>query len=136
MSTIKRGRPSIISKLRQKLDCKDVFPQLEIIAASANADSGISMADVLKAVKDATDLEFGAVAFRNMIRRYGRGKVRKDSVLGQLIRLTRGAPVGSCAGMVRNPHGRHGDPATRRSRIAKKAYANRIARQEAASATA
>ena len=126
-----KGRKSTIAKIREHFDEKDVFPQLEEIAVKAvEANDGkVSMAVVLAAIGAATDLSFGAIPLRNMISRYGQfGKVSKTSVLGQLVRIGRGAPKGSCVGLVRNPHGRHGDPATKRSRAAKKGAVTRAAK--------
>lgn len=135
--TTKRGRPSLISMIRAKLGETNVFPTLEATAAKAvaNNDGKVTMKVVVDAIKEHTELAFGPNALRAMIDRFGKGKVRADSTLGQVVRIKRGAPIGSCLGMVRNPDGKKGSLKTRRSRAAAKGQETKRRNAELATAT-
>ena len=130
----KKGRPDLMSKLRAKLGESDVLSYLEAVVAKAVEVSGsnVTMKVVLEAIKADKVIKadpetvFGPNTLRAMIEKYGGfGKITADSVLGQVIRIKRGAPVGSCLGLVRNPDGAKGSLTTRRHKSAMKGLETR-----------
>ena len=107
--TASKGRPSVGSILLGHYGSKKVmFAALKAIADKAvKANKGrLSFAAIHAALIKNTNLKFGPVAFRNMLRDENVRNVPAGSTLGLACHLSRGAPKGSCKGLVRNPAGR------------------------------
>jgi len=105
---VKRGRKELINIFREHFGVQNIFPELEKILASVepNSRGKFTIKIVGDALRENTGIVFGNQSFKKMVDTYQRGRVLKDSILGQMLRNGYGPPKGICKGLVRNPAGR------------------------------
>jgi hypothetical protein len=97
----------------QKIDACTLLTKAQIQAAVGQnvGDGKLNASIFTKAVNATTGLTVCKASLIQTLHRYANAyHVKADSSIGQLLRAKRGAPKGSCLGVVRNQWGRGGKP--------------------------
>jgi len=109
---MKRGRKTLLAKLQKHFGEKSIFPKLEEIVAKIESDDPVRVSAAAVAISEETKVSVGPATLRKMIKRTIKngtgGRLPKNSVLREAMKIRRGAPKGSCLGMIRNPAGAAG----------------------------